>query len=186
MLKAGESVAIVGCGGLGTHAVMLAKMMGAGFIAAVDTQETARARALELGADIAIDPAGEVAPRKIIRRQLGKGVDLALEFVGRSATVDCAISLLDTGGRTVIVGVGMEAPVLPPLVNFVGREFSVIGSFGMDKRDIEDLLQLIDRKKLDVSRSISASFPLADINEALGRLAAKDTEVVRLVIRPGE
>ena len=67
-LKAGESVAVVGCGGLGTHAILLARMMGAGFIAAIDTQEAARTRALELGADLAIDPTGEVEPRKAIRQ----------------------------------------------------------------------------------------------------------------------
>lgn len=184
-LKAAESVAVIGCGGLGTHAILLAKMMGAGFIAAIDTQEAARTRALELGADMAIDPSGELDARKIIRQHLGSGVDIALEFVGRAQTVNTAISVLDTGGRAVIVGVGMESPQLPPLVRFVGREHSVIGSFGMDKRDIEDLLTLIARKRLDLSRSISARYPLAEINDALGRLASRNTDVVRLVVNPG-
>jgi propanol-preferring alcohol dehydrogenase len=183
-LKAGESVAVIGCGGLGTHAILLAKMMGAGFIVAIDTQQTARDRAVELGADLAIDPTGEMQPRKVIRQQLGGGVDMALEFVGRSSAVETGLSVLDTSGRLVIVGVGMETPQLPPLVRFVGKEHSVIGSFGMDKRDIEDLLKLIARGRLDLGRSISATYPLSDINKALQRLASRNTDVVRLVIHP--
>lgn len=184
-LTAGEAVAVVGCGGLGTHAILLARMMGAGFIAAIDTQPEARARALEFGADIAIDPAAEPPTGKLIRQKFGRGVDLALEFVGRAETVEMAIRALDTGGRAVIVGVGPGRPSLPPLVSFVGREFSVIGSFGMDRRDIEDLLALVARERLDLSRSVTEIYPLADINKALARLASKEAGVVRLVIEPG-
>ncbi len=184
-LIAGESVAVVGCGGLGTHAILLARMMGAGFIVAIDTQEQARARALELGADLAIDPAAEPRVGRYIRQHLGRGVDLALEFVGRAQTVGVALSVLDSGGRAVIVGVGMERPELPALVSFVGREQSVSGSFGMNKRDIEDLFALVAGGRLNLDRSISGRYPLAGINDALARLASKDTDVVRLVVNPG-
>lgn len=183
-LKAGESVAIVGCGGLGTHAIMLARMMGARSIIAVDVQADARDRALKLGADLAIDPMADPNIRKTIRGYLGRGVDLSLEFVGRVDTVETAISLLDTGGRAVIVGVGMVRPSLPPLVSFIGREHSVIGSFGMDLKDIKDLFALIAGGRLDLTQSISAQYELGEINTALSRLASKDTDVVRLVVNP--
>lgn len=184
-LKAGEAVAVIGCGGLGAHAVLLARMMGAGFIVAIDMQIEARKRALEFGADIAIDPAAEPNAGKFIRQKFGRGVDLALEFVGRAETVEAAIRTLDTGGRAVIVGVGPARPSLPPLLSFVGREYSVIGSFGMDKRDIEDLMALAARGRLDLSRSVTQTYPLKDINEALARLASKEAGVVRLVVEPG-
>lgn len=184
-LKVGEAVAVVGCGGLGAHAILLARMMGAGFIIAIDVQSEARQRALDLGADLAIDPQMEPNVGKVIRQHIGRGVDLALEFVGRAESVETALRMLDTGGRAVVVGVGSARPQLPPLVSFVGREFSVIGSFGMDKRDIVDLLALIARGRLDLSRSVSQMYPLADINKALDRLASKDTGVVRLVVEPG-
>lgn len=184
-LRAGEAVAVVGCGGLGSHAVLLARMMGARFIAAIDTQPQARARALEFGADIAIDPLAEPRVDKVVRERLGRGVDLALEFVGRSETVSVALSVLDTGGRAVVVGVGMARPELPPLIRFVGREHSIAGSFGMDKRDIEDLFALVAGGRLNLERSISARYPLTGINDALARLASGDTDVVRLVVNPG-
>ncbi|MFO1292913.1 MAG: zinc-binding dehydrogenase [Rubrivivax sp.] len=184
-LRAGEAVAVVGCGGLGAHAILLARMMGAGFIAALDTQPQARARALEFGADLAIDPAEQPQPARAIRAALGRGVDLALEFVGRPETVELTLRCLDTGGRAVLVGVGPGRPALPPLLSFVGREQAVLGSFGMDKRDIADLLQLVARGRLDLSRSVTQVFPLAGVNDALGLLAKKDTGIVRLVVEPG-
>ena len=70
-------------------------------------------------------------------------------------------------------------------MSFVGREQSVVGSFGMDKRDIADLLQLVARGRLDLSRSVTRSFALAEVNEALAALAKKDTGVVRFVVEPG-
>ncbi len=183
-LQPGESIAVVGCGGLGTHAIILARLMGAATIVAVDPDEAARIRAVELGADLAIDPSSS-DPVKEMRSKLGRrGVDLSLEFVGLPETVKTAIRLLDKGGRTVIVGVGMGKPELPPLISFVGLEQAVIGSFGMDRRDIEDLLVLIAAGRLDLSSSISARYPLAQINEALARLTSKDQGVVRVVVEP--
>ena len=130
-------------------------------------------------APTAIDPQTEPNVGKVIRRHVGRGVDLALEFVGR-VSVEVALGTLDTGGCAVVVGVG-SARLL--LVSFIGREFSVIGSFGMDKRDIVDLLALIARGH-DLSRSVTQVYPLADINKA--QSAGKQRcGVVRLVVEPG-
>ncbi len=115
-LRAGETVGIFGCGGLGTHAVILARMMGAARIIAVDVNAAARDRALAAGADLSLDPAeGDVA--KKIRRHLGgRGLDLALEFVGRPDTVELAVRSLGKAGRAVIAGVGPGRPSLPTLM----------------------------------------------------------------------
>ncbi len=183
-LAAEECVAVIGCGGLGTHAIMLSKLMGAGKVVAVDIQEEARSRALSHGADFAFDPT-ETDFVKKMRKQLGRsGVDMALEFVGRANTAELAIRLLDKTGRAVLVGVGMERPALPPLAAFVGREQSVLGSFGMDKKDIADLFELVASGHLDLSDSISARYPLAKANDALQHLARKDVGVVRVVVEP--
>ncbi|TAK51014.1 MAG: alcohol dehydrogenase [Betaproteobacteria bacterium] len=182
-LRAGETVAVFGCGGLGTHAVMLARLMGAARIAAVDVDEKALARARALGADVAIDMRrGD--PAKAIRSAFGRGADLALEFVGVPETVEAAVRSLDKAGRAVIVGVGMGRPALPPLAAFVGREQSVLGSFGMDRADIEDLLALVAVGRLDLSASVSARYPLAEANSALEHLASKREGVVRVVVVP--
>ena len=126
-------------------------------------------RAKGLGADVTINPQEDDAA-KTIRHALGRGgVDLALEFVGRAATVELAIRCLDKAGRAVVVGVGIEKPTLPRLIGFVGREQAVLGSFGMDRADIADLYTLIATGRLDLSASISARYPLAEANAALQR-----------------
>ena len=183
-LQAGETVAVFGCGGLGTHAILLARLMGAARIAAIDVDAAALDRAKALGADLAINPKDE-DPAKAIRGHFGRGVDLALEFVGLPQTAEAAIRVLDKCGRAVVVGVGMGRPALPPLAAFVGREQGVLGSFGMDRADIEDLLNLIAAGRLDLSASVSARYPLREANAALQRLASKDQGVVRVVVQPG-
>jgi len=183
-LRAGETVAVFGCGGLGTHAILLARLTGAARVAAIDVDPAALARARALGADVAID-AREGDPSKAIRAAFGRGgVDLAIECVGSQATVEAAVRALDKCGRAVLVGVGMARPVLPPLLAFVGREQSVLGSFGMDRADIEDLFALIGAGRLELSGSISARYPLAQADAALQHLAQKTAGVVRVVVTP--
>lgn len=181
-LRAGETVGVFGCGGLGTHAVMLARLMGAARIVAVDTDTNARERALRLGADVALDPGACDVPRQV--RALG-GLDLALEFVGVPVTVELALRSLAKAGRAVVVGVGPGKPSLPALAAFVGREHALLGSFGMDRRDIEDLFALISAGRLDLSGSISARYPLEQADAALRHLADKTNGVVRVVVEPG-
>jgi len=183
-LRAGEVVGVFGCGGLGTHAVQLARMMGAGCVVAVDTDTHALTRARRLGADVTVNPADGDA-RRAIRAAVGGGLDLAIECIGRSETVELAIRSLAKGGRAVVVGVGPARPALPPLMSFVGREQAVLGSFGMDRVDIEDLYALLAAGRLDLSESISARYPLAEANAALQHLASKTGGVVRVVVEPG-
>ena len=179
-LQEGETVGIVGCGGLGSHAIQLAKMMGASKIVAVDVDAAALERALSLGADFAVDASSE-DPVKALR---SAGVDIALEFVGKPDTVELAIRCLTKGGRAVIVGVGMGKPSLPRIASFVSRELTVLGSFGMDRSDIEDLFDLIANGELDLSHSISARYPLEQADAALQHLAKRESGVLRVIVEP--
>lgn len=180
-LRAGETVGVFGCGGLGTHAIMLARLMGAARIVAVDLDSTARARALRRGADIALDPTAADVAREL--RRLG-GLDLALEFIGRADTVELAVRSLAKAGRAVVVGVGPGKPTLPALAAFVGREQAVMGSFGMDMADIVAVLELVATSQLDLSSSISARYPLAQADTALQHLVSRDGGVVRVIVEP--
>ncbi len=182
-LRAGERVGVVGCGGLGTHGIQLARMMGAACVVAIDPDPRARERALRLGADIALDPKQDDI-RRSLKSEVPEGLDLVLECVGTAETVQLALRCLGKCGRAVIVGVGTERPQLPPLLGFVGREQAILGSFGMDRADIEDLFRLVAAGRLDVSGSISARYPLRRANDALQHLARKDDGVVRVVVEP--
>ncbi|MCP3910962.1 MAG: alcohol dehydrogenase catalytic domain-containing protein [Actinomycetia bacterium] len=160
-LQAGEIVVIIGAGGLGLHAVQLARLCGAARVVAVDPVAEAREAALAVGADAALDPTEEDEPDRALRR-LARGSTLVLECVGHSETVELGLAALAPGGRLVIVGVGRSRPTLPPLVMFSGSELSVLGSFGSTPTEIDTVLALISSGRLDVSRSVQREVPLSD------------------------
>ena len=160
-LRPGETVVVIGAGGLGLHAVQLARLAGAVCVVAVDPSEPARKAALAAGADAVLDPASEDDPVRALR-PLARGATLALECVGSSETVELGLAALSPGGRLVVVGVGTDRPRLPPLARFIGTELSVLGSFGSTPREIETVLDLVERGRLDVSESVQREVPLDD------------------------
>jgi propanol-preferring alcohol dehydrogenase len=159
-LQVGETVAVIGAGGLGLHAVQLARLAGAARVVAVDPSEAARKAALEVGADAVLDPVAEGDPARALRG-LARAT-LILECVGRSETVELGLGALAPGGRLVVVGVGNARPSLPPLARFIGAELTVHGSFGSTPAEIQTVLDLIGSGRLDVSRSIQREVPLAE------------------------
>ncbi len=159
-LQVGETVVVIGAGGLGLHAVQLAKLSGAASVVAVDPAPEARDAALAAGADAVLDPSGEQEPDRALRR-LARGATLVLECVGRAETVELGLSALAAGGRLVVVGVGGGRPRLPPLAMFIGSELSVLGSFGSTPAEIETVLGLIAAGRIDVSASVQREVELS-------------------------
>ncbi|HIF98520.1 MAG TPA: alcohol dehydrogenase [Myxococcales bacterium] len=160
-LRPGETVVVIGAGGLGLHAIQLARLAGAACVVAVDPFEPARKAALIAGADAVLDPSLEDDAVRALRR-LARGASLALECVGTAETVELGMSALSPGGRLVVVGVGSARPSLPPLARFIGTELSVCGSFGSTPAEIETVLNLIERRRLDVSHSVQREVPLGE------------------------
>ncbi len=159
-LQPGETVVVVGAGGLGLHAVQLARLCGAARVVAVDPSEAARDLALAAGADAVLDPEAHTEASRELRG-LARGATLVLECVGRAETVELGLAALAPGGRLVVVGVGSSQPRLPPLGMFIGAELGVLGSFGSTPSEIQTVLGLIAGGRLDVSRSVQREVPLA-------------------------
>jgi threonine dehydrogenase-like Zn-dependent dehydrogenase len=183
-LRPGESVGLWGIGGLGAHAVQIARMIGAALVVAVDTNEAARARALDLGADVALDPATQNVPGEIRRLTSGLGLDLAVDLVGANAVLAQAAASIGRFGRVVMVGLSPEPIHLGPGVTFGVRSQSLIGHLGYEKRHLDDLVTLVTSGRLDVSRSISDVMPLEEVARGVERLARKEGNPIRLVVRP--
>jgi 2-desacetyl-2-hydroxyethyl bacteriochlorophyllide A dehydrogenase len=184
-LTSGESVAVIGCGGLGIHAIQLAKVFGADTIIAVDVLSLALERAKSLGADF-VCRADQEDPVEVIREATkGLGVDLALECVGEQSTIATAVACLKTGGRAVVVGLGADNINTLPPTEFVRREIELRGSYGFTVREISELVQLVDKGELDISGSISRTIALDEINEGLEALYRKIGNPVRIVVSMG-
>jgi D-arabinose 1-dehydrogenase-like Zn-dependent alcohol dehydrogenase len=183
-LRPGERVGIWGIGGLGSHAVQIARLMGASFIAALDPLPTARERALRLGADLALDPTEEGVTAALKDATGGRGLDLALDVIGRSAVTKQAMFAMARGGRIVVVGQSFEPLEAGPILNFSVMGIGLLGHLGYRKAHLEQVLDLVAAERLDLSSSISDRLPLDRVNEGVARLTAKDEAIVRLVLLP--
>ncbi len=99
----GETVAVIGCGGVGLATINAAKIAGAGRIIAADPIAEKRALAIKLGATDVIDATADGAAASIVEMTKG-GVDHAIEAVGRPASAQLAVSILRRGGTATILG----------------------------------------------------------------------------------
>jgi threonine dehydrogenase-like Zn-dependent dehydrogenase len=104
-LRAGGTVAIIGGGTIGLLALQLAKRSGAALVAVSEPDPGRRALAVQLGADIAIDPMSEDPRERLLAETRGIGVDVAIEAVGAVVTAQTAISLPRRSGTVVLIGV---------------------------------------------------------------------------------
>lgn len=183
-ISGGERIAVIGCGGVGHHAILLAKLLGAKTIVAADASEGALRRAKEAGADATVDVTAGNARKAIREAAGGGGPELVIEYAGRKASVELAIGSVARGGRVIIGGVGMESPELGPLVSFVGKEIEVMGSMGYTRSELEHVVALAETGKLDLSGSVTARYPLDEVARALDDLANHRNDPVRLALLP--
>ncbi len=183
-VKAGETVAIFGVGGLGLSAIQLAKAMGAVEVYAVDIKQDKLELASEYDA-IPVDASRGNAVEEIRRLTKGKGVDVALEMIGLHKTMQQAVESLGVMGRAVIVGISQTALEVNPYATLIGYEAEVIGSNDHLLQELPLLVDMARRKILDTSHVVSHTIPLdADqINKRLDDLE-NFTSDVRMVIVP--
>jgi propanol-preferring alcohol dehydrogenase len=184
-ITGGERVAVIGCGGVGHHAILLARLLGAKTIVAADASKGALRRAEEAGADVTIDATAASARKDIRRAAGGGGPEIVIEYAGKKASVELAIGSVARGGRVIVGGVGMESPELGPLISFVGKEIGVLGSMGYTRAELGRVVELAATGKLDLSGSITARYPLEQAAEAIEDLANHRNDPVRLALIPG-
>ncbi|MEP7381154.1 MAG: zinc-binding dehydrogenase [Gemmatimonadota bacterium] len=183
-LRAGESVGLWGIGGLGVHAVQVARMLSAAPIVAIDPLGAARKRALEFGADVALDPGADDVPAAIARLTGGLMLDVTVDLFGSNAALAQAVRCTARFGRTVMIGLSQQQIQLGTGAIFGLRSQSLLGHLGYRKQHLDQLVALVGSGRLDVSRSISAIVPLADVVDGVEMLATKRGNPIRLVIRP--
>jgi len=183
-LKAGETVAVFGVGGLGMSAIQLAKAMGAVEVYAVDIQQDKLELASEYKA-IPIDASRVNAIEEIRKLTKGKGVDVSLEMIGLRRTMEQAIDSVGNLGRAVMVGLNQQPIEINTYMQVLGKEAEIIGSNDHLLDELPSLVDMARRKILDTSRVVSQVIPLdADkINQRLDDLE-NFTSDVRVVIVP--
>ena len=164
----GQSVMVVGLGGVGMAALLAAVALGKGDIVAVDGVAAKRERALELGATRAVDP-GELVTS-------GVTCDVVVEAAGNVRAFEASLAATAPGGRTVTVGLphpDARASISP--LQLVAEARTVIGSYlgsAVPSRDIPVFAQWWREGRLPVEALVSARIDLDDLNPAMDELAA--------------
>ena len=167
-LAAGETLAVVGLGGIGSNAVQIGRHLGA-TVVAVGRGEAKLAQARELGAAVTVHSAD--GPGAIIAAAGGQ-IDVVLQCVGENTAMDrLAIDIAGFRGRVVFVAVSQEEfPVRA--TELIWRELSLKGSRGFTRQDIAEVLALVASGALTTEHLTKNRRPLREAAEAIADLRA--------------
>jgi len=182
-VRAGQSVAVVGLGGVGLSSVLGALASGASPVVAVDLSEEKLALARSLGAVRTVNAADADAVEQV-RALTGGGADFVFEMAGSVRALEAAWKMTRRGGTTVTAGLPPpEAALAVNVVQLVAEERTLKGSYigtCVPSRDIPRFIGLFREGRLPVDRLLTGTIPLERINEAFDALA--DGEAVRTVV----
>ena len=181
----GDSVAVIGCGGVGAAAIAGARVAGANKIIAVDIDDRKLAKATELGATHTINSKATDAVEAIQGLTDGNGADVVIDAVGRPETYRQAFYARDLAGTVVLVGVPTPQMTLElPLLDVFGRGGSLKSSWYGDclpSRDFPMLIDLFLQGRLPLDAFVTETIGIDDIDDAFAKMHHGD--VLRSVVK---
>lgn len=170
-VQPGDSVAVIGVGGVGLNAVQGSRIAGANPIIALDLLDQKLDAARFFGATHAINAGDENVVEQVKNLTGSRGVDFAIVTVGSVAAGESALGLIRRGGAVVIAGMPHVDAALPvPVYRLVGSGRRILGSSMGSTRlsvDVPRLVALYQQGRLKLDELISARYPLERINEAI-------------------
>lgn len=183
-VQKGESVAVIGCGGVGASAIAGAALAGATKIIAVDLDDRKLEQAKALGATHTVNSKQTDAVEAIKAATDGFGADVVIDAVGRPETYKQAFYARDLAGRVVLVGVPTPEMTLElPLLDVFGHGGALKSSWYGDclpERDFPYLVELYRQGRLDLDAFVTERIGLEDIEAAFAKMATGD--VLRSVV----
>lgn len=167
-VQKGQTVVVVGAGGVGSNVVAISRLFGASAVIAVDVREDKLAGARALGATETVDATKGDPVARVVALTGGRGADVAFEVLGRPETVGQAFQMATDGGRVVVLGLAKPEETAPiGITRLVRRGITVAGSLGCRVRtDMPELIALAASGRIDVRSSITRRYRLDQINEA--------------------
>jgi len=179
-VEPGETVLVLGVGGIGSNAVQLAKHLGCRVIALTRSKEKLLLAA-RLGAAETV-PADERAPEAVADLTGGRGPDVVIQTVGSAAGDRQAFAVAGVGTRIVLIGTSTESFEMRS-TEFIWRELTVLGSRGFTPREITEVIELHQHGVITTEHLTNARRPLDEVNEAFEDL--RNGKVLRSVITFG-
>ncbi|GAA1209789.1 Zn-dependent alcohol dehydrogenase [Prauserella alba] len=181
-VRPGSTVAVIGCGGVGSATIQGARLAGASAIVAVDLDEERLEAARGYGATHVVNGSDDVVAE--IHRQLGEGVDYAFEAVGSARTAATALAALRPSGTACLVGIAPGGTELSlPASDFFFEEKRLIGSYlgsGQARQDVAQLARLYQQGRLLLDEMVTKVIGFGEINE--GFEAMRSGDVTRIVL----
>jgi S-(hydroxymethyl)mycothiol dehydrogenase len=180
----GDTVAVIGCGGVGAAAIAGARLAGAAAIIGVDVDERKLVKAVELGATHTVNGSVTDVVEAVREVTGGFGADVVIDAVGTPATWTQAFYARDLAGTVVLVGVPMpDATLEIPLIDVFGRGGSLKSSWYGDclpSRDFPMLVDLYLQGRLPLDAFVSETIGIGDVEAAFERMHHGD--VLRSVV----
>ena len=180
-VEPGDTVVIVGAGPIGLATIMTAKLHTPGKIVAVDLADARLAKAIDFGADIALNSASEDVVARVMEMTDGLGADVAIEAVGVPETFELCTELIRPGGRVANVGVHGHSATLH-LEKLWIRDILITTGL-VDTSTTPKLLKLIAGGRLDPTVFTTHRFSLAETMDAYDVFgAAAETNALKVVL----
>jgi len=185
-VKAGDAVAIFAQGPIGLCATLGARLRGAGLIVAIDTSPGRLEISRRFGATVTLN-ASHVDPVDVIKHLTdGRGVDVAIEALGKQDTFEDALRATRAGGTLSSLGV-YSGKIVAPYEAFhagLGDQKIVTTLCPGGKERMRRLMSLIEHKRIDVSPLVTHHFALEDITEALDLFSHQRDNVLKVALYP--
>ena len=166
-LRQGDSVVILGSGPIGTLHIKLARLRGAGRVIVSEPNAARRLAALQAGADVVIDPTASDLRSAVLAETRGLGADVVICAIGIPALAVQAIGLACPGGRiSLFAGFSKGEHGNLDINALHYGELSLVGAFGLQRRDYVDALHMIADRRIEVASMVTHRFGLAQVTDA--------------------
>ena len=169
-VQAGETVLIVGIGGLGIHAIQVANLLGARVIAA-DIDPDKLNGAAEFSPAALVNSRQQDLPQQVRELTDGWGADVVVETVGGNAVAAVlpeSLASLRLGGRLAVLGYNYGIPLAVDTADLIYGQWSILGSRASPLQDVVEVARLVEQGK--IKPFVSEQYPLHQAEQALARL----------------
>jgi len=176
-----DTVAIIGCGGVGLGAVAAAGFRKARTIA-IDVDDTKLAIALKAGATDAINTTRELLHERLLELTGGRGPDVIIEAIGLASTFRAAVEEVAFTGRVVYIGYAKEAVAYETRL-FVQKELDILGSRNALPEDFREVIRMLEEGRFPVKEAVSNIVPLGEAPELLKAWSANPANFSKIMIQ---
>lgn len=182
-MTAGNSVAVIGLGGVGSQLLQWARLFGATDIIGIDIDDYKLKLARDLGATATVNAKQQNLVEAVSELTHGRGVDIGFEAIGSKETNEKLLSIVGKCGKAVIVGMCFDKISVTPM-GLMSKEIQIRSPTEHTKSELQEVLRFLGTGAFDVSRTITHRIPIDKANEGIEMLEKETEKQVRIILEP--